>query len=78
MNGQGLFSIDKFCNSPHVANMYETVARKVMPATGPKKSTKRPCGAVGVTTLWDLELHGTNECDVIREPHASETCRSGT
>ena len=68
---EGLFSIDKIY-SPDLANKYQA-ACNVMPTTGPHRSTKRPSGAAGVTTLRGLRLHGTNECDVIRKPHASET-----
>ena len=68
---EGLFSIDNiYC--PDFANKYKA-ACNVMPTTGPHRATKRPSGAAGVTTLRGLGLHGTNECDVIREPHASET-----
>ena len=68
---EGLFSIDKIY-SPDLANKYQA-ACNVMPTTGPHRSTKRPSGAAGVTTLRGLGLHDTNECDVIRESHDSET-----
>ena len=68
---EGLYSIDKIY-SPDLANKYQAVCN-VMPTTGPHRSTKRPSGAAGVTTLRGLGLHDTNECDVIRESHDSET-----
>ena len=42
-----------------------------VPTTGSHRSTARPFGAAGVTTSWELGLHGTNECNVVQhEPHA--------